>query len=158
MVVEGEPITNQPREEGIPSGLSLPFKISDIDALNGEINPIGVVRFSADQGASGHSGLDVPLYQGVDILAVADGEIVFLGSAGDPWGGKRIFHLLRGTTRGEGWAYIYEHVILKPGLEVGSIVKRGEVIATKAAPTGFTAHLQLSYLFNDYQFIRDIQC
>ena len=142
----------------VPSGLSLPFRIVDLDEFNGEINPIGIVRFSKDRPDIGHSGLDVPLAQGADIFAVADGEIVLLSSAGDPWGGWGIFQLLQGTRTGEGWGFIYEHVTPKPGLQVGSWVKRGEVIATKTAPAGFTAHLQLSYLFNSYEYISDIKC
>lgn len=37
---------NVPQSPQMPTGFSLPFKIQDIDQLNGEINPIGIVRFS----------------------------------------------------------------------------------------------------------------
>jgi len=87
-----------------------------------------------------------------------DGNIVILGSAGDPWGGEKIFQLLSGTSAGEGWGFIYEHIKARSDLRVGSSVRRGEVIATKIAPEGFTAHFQLSFLFNNYEFIRDVQC
>lgn len=162
LVQEADPSHNVSQDSfqspQVPFDLSLPFKIEDIDELNGEINPIGVVRFSLDEPSVGHSGLDVPLLEGAEVFAVDDGEIVLLGSAGDPWGGQKIFQLLEKTNTGEGWGFIYEHVTPRFGLRVGEFVKRNEFIATKTAPAGFTAHLQLSYLFNQYQYIRDVQC
>lgn len=140
------------------NNLILPFEIKDIDEANGVINPIGVVRFSKDQSDIGHSGLDVPLLEGAPVYAVGKGQIVLIKEAGDPWGGRGIFHLLQPTTQGEGWAYIYEHVTPAEGLKQGDTIKKGDLIAHKTPPQGFTAHFQLSYLFNNYQFTRDITC
>lgn len=142
----------------IPSGLSLPFKISDIDGENGALNPLGLVRFSKDQGDIGHPGIDFTLIENASVYAVADGEIVLIDTAGDQWGGMKIFQLLEKTAEGEGWGFLYEHVKGVEGLKVGDKVVRGELIATKAAPMGFTAHFQLSRLFNNYQFIREPIC
>lgn len=147
---------NSPSE--VPSDLSLPFNISDIDGENGEINPIGVVRFSKDEGDVGHSGIDVPLFENSPIYAVSNGKIVVIQEAGDPWGGMGVIQLLKGTVDGEGWGFVYEHINLGDGLLEGDEVKRGEVIGSKAAPAGFTAHFQLSRLFNNYRFLSDIQC
>ena len=54
--------------------------------------------------------------------------------------------------------YIYEHVTPSPNLKAGSTVTVGEEIATKTAPKRFTAHFQLSYTFNNYEFTRGMQC
>lgn len=140
------------------NNLELPFNISDINDLMGEINPIGVVRFSLDESGTGHSGLDVPLKFGAPIKAVADGKIVLTGEAGDSWGGKKAFQLLKPTRSGEGWAFLYEHIKLADDLKVGKEYKTGDIIGTKAAPDGYTAHFQLSYNFSDYEYIRDVQC
>lgn len=143
---------------GIVFEFSLPFKIEDIDFFNGEINPVGVVRFGKDQPDIGHSGIDVPLNQYSEIFAVDDGEVVQIKTAGDPWGGMGITQLLEKTAEGEGWGFIYEHLIPKEGLRVGDMVKKGEVIGTKAAPAGFTAHFQMSKLFNNFEYTNDTQC
>ncbi len=141
-----------------PAGLYLPFNISDINEQQGVVNPLGVVRFSQDQPEYGHSGIDIPLNQGAPITAVSSGTIVAIKSSGDQWGGQDIVQLLTPTSPGEGWAYLYEHVIPSPSLKVGDEVKTGDIIATKAAPPSFTAHFQLSYVFNNYEFNQGMEC
>lgn len=150
--------TEEKMDIGIPTNLSLPFNIADIDEQNGEVNPFGVVRFNADLARYGHSGIDIPLRKDADIYAVADGRIVIIKPAGDPWGGMGIYQLLEETKTGEGWGFIYEHIKLASGIEEGSEVTKGQLIATKIAPKGFTAHFQMSYHFNTYQFTSDLQC
>jgi len=163
IVENEEELPNEPKPQvslsaGAPEGLSLPFRTEDIDEFNGGINPIGVVRFAKDRSEIGHSGLDVPLFEAAEIFAVADGEIVLIQSAGDPWNGQGIFQLLKQTSSGEGWGYIYEHIIPREGLKEGDVLKRGEILGIKAAPKRFTAHFQYSFLFNNFQYINNIQC
>lgn len=138
--------------------LKLPFNISDIDNTHAEINPLGVVRFSKDLEEVGHSGIDVPMKQKSNIYAVADGEIVLIESTGDDWGGMKIFQLLKKDKEGEGVGFIYDHVTPATNLKVGSKVTSGQVIAYKTAPRDFTAHFQLSRLFNNYKYIDNILC
>lgn len=168
--VESEIIATQPKEKRAGSqvpnptnnssgiDLILPFNISDIDEQNGEVNPLGVVRFNKDQAEYGHSGIDIPLKQGAPIYAVADGPIVLVKPAGDPWGGQGMFQLLQATASGEGLAFIYEHITPAAGVKNGSEVKAGDLIGTKTAPAGFTAHFQLSNTFNNYEFIKGMEC
>ena len=139
-------------------GLELPFNTSDIDQQNGEVNPLGVVRFSKDLAEFGHSGIDIPLTQGAPIYAVADGPVVVLKSAGDPWGGQGMFQLLQSASAGEGWVFVYEHVTPVAGIKNGSELKTGDLIATKTPPARFTAHFQLSAAFNNYEFTRGMEC
>lgn len=153
-----EPPTENVFIDEIPEELTIPFKISDIDNENGELNPLGVVRFDKDQSDIGHGGLDFPLKQYVPIYAVADGDIVVIKSASDPWNGMAIFQILQETREGEGWAFMYEHVIPAVDLKVGDKIVRGQQIATKAAPVEFTAHFQLSRLFNSFQYTKEPIC
>jgi len=167
---DSENIVKQPKDEQLNkraqntsnnfSGidLSLPFNIDDIDEQRGEVNPLGVVRFSKDQPEYGHSGVDIPLKQGAPIYAVANGPIVLVKSAGDPWGGQGVFQLLKSTANGEGWAFIYEHISPAAGMKSGSEIEAGDLLGTKTPPVGFTAHFQLSYVFNNYEFTRGMEC
>lgn len=77
-------IENKTETKSVKGSLWVPFKIKDIDGKKGEVNPMGVVRFSKDMPDIGHGGIDIPLFKDATITAVADGEIVLLGSAGDP--------------------------------------------------------------------------
>jgi len=142
----------------VPIELSIPFNVEDIGLLKGEVNPLGVVRFELDQGDIGHSGIDIPLKQGSPIYAVADGPVVITGSAGDPWNGEKLFQLLQETSKGEGLAFIYEHIEIGEGIVVGTELKKGEIIGTKIPPDSFTAHFQLSQVFNDFQYTSDNRC
>jgi len=152
--------SNEPKTEtkSVKGSLFVPFQTKDIDEKNGEVNPMGIVRFSKDMPEFGHGGIDIPLFKGAPITAVADGEIVLLGSAEDPWGGEEIFQLLEKTGEGEGLAFIYEHITIVKGLKNGDKIKKGDLLGNKTAPTGFTAHFQLTSLFNNFQFSRDDQC
>jgi murein DD-endopeptidase MepM/ murein hydrolase activator NlpD len=145
-------------EDSVPTGLSIPFDINDINPLEGEVNPLGIVRFSKDQSDVGHPGIDIPLKQGSSVYAVDDGRVVLIDSASDPWNGMKVFQLLKETGKGTGWAYNYEHIKLAEGVEVGSELKKGDLVGTKAAPDGFTAHFQLSKVFNDFKYTSDAQC
>lgn len=142
----------------VPTGLSLPFNIIDINENNGDINPIGVYRFSKDTKGRGHSGLDIPLIKDSEIYAVADGEIILIESTGDQWGGMKMYQLLEQTGDGEGWIYNYDHVTPAKEVVEGKIAKRGELIATKTPPSNFTAHFELSKIFNNFQYTKDNKC
>ena len=146
------------KTSSIRGSLVVPFKIKDIDGKKREVNPMGVVRFSKDMPDIGHGGIDIPLFKDAPITAVADGSIVLLGSAGDPWGGEKIFQLLERTGGGEGLGFIYEHITIVKELKNGDKVKKGDLIGNKTAPNGFTAHFQLTNLFNNFQFLRDDLC
>lgn len=138
--------------------LILPFETTDIDPQNGVLNPIGVVRFSKDTSDSGHSGIDIPLFKESPVYAAIDGAIIKINKDVDPWGGQGIIQRINTTRPGEGWGFIYEHVTAAPGLKVGDLVKAGDIIAHKTARSGFTAHFQLSYFFNNFEFTRDNKC
>lgn len=151
---------NNRNTDSTPSftSLYLPFNLDDINLTQGDLNPLGVVRFDQDQSDYGHSGIDIPLAQGSNIFASTNGQIVLLGTAGDPWGGMKIGHLIEPTNDGEGWIFIYEHVTPLESLSIGDNVSQGDLIATKTAPNNFTAHFQLSYHFNEYEYSKNIQC
>jgi hypothetical protein len=142
----------------VPLNLSLPFNINDVHQTKGVVNPLGVVRFSQDQLNLGHPGIDIPLKQGSEIYAVADGDIVLIDIAGDPWGGMKVFQLLQQTGTGSGWAFIYEHIKLAKGVTVGTKLKKGTLVGEKIAPDGFTVHLQFSKVFNDFKYTSDATC
>jgi murein DD-endopeptidase MepM/ murein hydrolase activator NlpD len=148
----------EPENTGVPTNLSLPFKIEDVDLLHGEVNPLGVVRFDKDQGDIGHPGIDIPLKQGSSIFAVANGPVVLITSAGDPWNGMAVSQLLKKTGDGTGWVFTYEHIELAEGIIEGTELKRGDLVGTKKAPEGFTLHLQLSKFFDGFKYSRDPQC
>lgn len=144
-----------PSSSSVPDNLSLPFDVADISFDSGIVNPLGVIRGEQDN-EQGHGGIDFPLYKDSNILAVADGEVVRIKFASDPWGGMGIYQLLESSEDGEGWAFLYEHVT--PVVEIGSKIKQGDIIATKTPPNDFTAHFQLTFLFNNFEFTRDSQC
>ncbi|MAF81170.1 hypothetical protein CL628_04120 [bacterium] len=153
-----QPETSGPSDTYPRSDLVMPFDPADVDPLRGDINPLGVVRFDKDQPQYGHSGIDVPLNQNSPIYAVAAGEIVVVKSADDPWDGMGVWQLLEPTRPGEGWAFVYEHILLAPGIAVGEVLATGDLVGYKAAPSGFTAHFQLSAMFNNYKFSRGMEC
>ena len=151
------PVTN-PGTGAIPTGLALPVAPEAIN-LRGVINPFGVVRFSGDRAEVGHPGIDIPVDQGTELVAVGDGQIVSIDAATDGLPGDAVKVLLsRGPSEGTGWVFLYEHVNVSGGLGVGSQVSRGQVIATSATSAAFTNHLELSDTFNGYRFHRDQTC
>ena len=140
-----------------PGDLFLPFRIEDVGGGNEFISPFGIVRHSRDAG-HGHGGIDIPLNERAPIYAVADGTILSAEESSDGAGGSDVLLLLSGSG-GEGWGFLYEHVTLEPGIAVGSAVTRGQLIARNGLTTNRrNSHLQLTYLFNDYQFSRDHTC
>jgi len=132
-----------------PGELSLPINLEDYTPDVGIINPLGLVRSSKDNNI-GHPGIDFPIKKGSEHLAVADGEIIEVTSAGDPWGGEKITQLLEITGEGKGWTFIYEHA--KSVVKEGDKVVRGQVVAINQAPERFTNHFGLVEAFNDYQY------
>ena len=71
----GPSSTGSQATASIPSGLTMPMRVDDIN-LRGVINPFGVVRSSLDLASLGHPGIDLPLNTGAPIFAVAAGRIV----------------------------------------------------------------------------------
>ena len=154
-----DPDAPQAPDTTTPTGLALPVDVSQI--IEGAIvNPFGVVRSSLDNTAAGHPGIDLVSAMGSPLFAVADGVIVSVVPATDGFPG----HLVRivigsdaGT--GEGWLFLYGHVQLTAGLGVGSAVTRGQRIGDNSLEGERTSnHLELSWGFNSFQFLRDQRC
>ena len=62
-----------------------------------------------------------------------------------------------GDRPGEGWAFLYEHITLDRGVNVGDAVTAGQRIGVSAITVGAN-HMALEYLFNDFQFTKDHRC
>ena len=141
-----------------PVDLALPVPAAAL--LEGAIvNPFGVVRSSLDLVELGHSGIDLVSAQGTAIYAVGDGVIVSADDATDGFPGDAVRLLLStDAPQGEGWVFLYEHISLLAGLEVGSTVTRGEQIATNPLEIGRSNHLELAWVFNNFLFHRDQRC
>ena len=123
------------------------------------VNPFGVVRSSRDLAELGHSGIDLVSAQGTAIHAVGDGLIISVDAATDGFPGDAVRLLLStGAPEGEGWVFLYEHISLLVGLDVGSTVTRGEQIATNPLEIGRSNHLELAWVFNNFLFHRDQRC
>ncbi len=100
----------------------------------------------------------MPLKEAASIYAVADGTILSAEESSDGAGGSDVKLLISGSG-GEGWGFLYEHVVLEPGLAEGSVVARGQLIARNGLTTERrNSHLQLTYMFNGYMFYRDQRC
>ncbi len=140
-----------------PSDLFLPFNIEDVGGSNEFMSPFGIIRHSRDKG-HGHGGIDIPLNQNAPVYAVADGTILSAEQSTDGAGGFDIKLLISGSG-GEGWGFLFEHVMLVSGITVGSTVTKGQLIAGNGLTTDRrNNHLQLTYMFNDYTFFRDQRC
>ena len=140
-----------------PEGLFLPFKVGDVGGGSEFISPFGIIRHSRDSG-HGHSGIDVPLNQIASVYAVADGIILSAERSSDGAGGFDVKLLISGSN-GEGWGFLYEHVVFESGITVGNTVSKGQLIARNGLTTERrNNHFQLSYMFNDYIFFRDHTC
>ncbi len=146
--------------EAPPTELALPFDVTEVDADGGFFSPFGVVRWSLDRAEFGHSGIDIPLDEGADLYAVADGIILSVSASVDQRPGSIVTLLIDGRyPDGEGWGFLYEHVDLIEGLEIGSRVQRGDLIAVNPLrPLEANNHLQLTYLFEKYAFYRNHTC
>jgi murein DD-endopeptidase MepM/ murein hydrolase activator NlpD len=148
----------QPMFALLPTGLAMPVRVDDIN-LRGVINPFGVVRSSLDSGSVGHPGIDIPLTTGSPLFAVADGTIVSVIPTNDALPGSSVKVLLAADqAAGSGWIFLYEHLILSPGVGVDSVVTRGEQIGTTQVALGFTNHLELSHAFNGFEFLENQTC
>ena len=149
-----------PDNSDVPSGLASPFDASA--PLNGEefLSPFGVYRKSADRPEFGHSGIDVPMANGAPMFAVADGRIREIQPGSDERPGSVAQLLLAdGSDSDTGWIFVYEHIDLAPGIDVGTVVERGQLLGGNAMPTGVSNnHLQLTFVFNEQGFTRDHTC
>ena len=141
-----------------PVDLALPVPAAAL--LEGAmVNPFGVVRSSRDLAALGHSGIDLVTAQGTAIHAVSDGVIVSVDAATDGFPGDAVRLLLStDAPEGEGWVFLYEHISLLAGLDVGSSVTRGEQIATNPLEIGRSNHFELAWVFNNFLFHRNQTC
>ena len=141
-----------------PSNLALPIDLSAIN-LRGVINPYGVVRSSLDEGSTGHPGIDLPSNTGTSFYAVADGRVVSVEPVTDGWPGFAVKLLIaEGATAGTGWIFLYEHLVLVAGLAVDSQVTRGQRIGSNPLEPAITNHLELSWAFNNYEFLQNQTC
>ena len=123
------------------------------------VNPFGIVRSSLDLDEVGHPGIDLVSARGTAIHAVGDGVIVTVAAATDGFPGDAVRLLLStDAPEGEGWVFLYEHISLLAGLDVGSTVTRGEQIATNPLDIGRSNHLELAWVFNNFLFHRDQRC
>lgn len=144
----------------VPTGLTLPFDASASRQERDFISPFGVVRKSNDLPEFGHGGIDVPMANGAPIFAVGDGVIRDVEPSVDSRPGSVVELLLTDDPDAKlGWIFLYEHIDLEPGLEVGAVVKRGQQIGSNAMATGESNnHLQLTYVFTEEGFTRDHTC
>ncbi len=131
-----------------PSGLHLPFDIDDINTYRVNLNPFGVVRSFKDRPEYGHSGIDIPLKDKSPLYAVSDGVVIKKRDS-TKVGSDILLLLNKNTYQDEGWIFIYESIELGPGIEVGSKIKKGQLIAKKKGES-FSTHLQLSYWKSPY--------
>ena len=151
-------IEPQPTAALLPTGLAMTIRVDDINLL-GVINPFGVVRGSRDRAAVGHAGIDVPLNSGAPLFAVGTGPILSVRPSVDSRPGDLVRILLAADSMpGTGWVFLYEHVTLLNGLGVGSIVSRGQQMATNSMETGRNNHLELSHVFNELEFTENQTC
>lgn len=145
---------------GEPPSIGMPFAIEEL--LDEAINPFGVVRWSHDRALFGHSGIDLSLRFGAELVAVGGGEVVAIKPSPDPRPGLEIVLLLDDGAQaraGEGWAFIYEHVDLLDGIAAGTRVVRGQPLGVSPLrPEIGNHHLQITYIFTGYEFSRDHRC
>ncbi|MCZ6891304.1 MAG: M23 family metallopeptidase [Chloroflexi bacterium] len=154
---QGDDRLSQIEASAPPMDLFLPFRVGDVRGDDGFISPFGIIRHSRDAG-HGHGGIDVPLSESAPVYAVADGIILSAERPSDNAGGFDVTLLIQGAN-GEGWGFLYEHIVLKSGIAVGDLVSKGQLIATNGLTTDRrNNHFQLAYMFNGYMFSRDHRC
>jgi len=146
----------EPTPTAPPTNLALPFNIEDAVKNNIFVSPFGLIRHNQDKGL-GHGGIDIPLKPGDPIYAIADSIILENYPAPDGRGGFNIKLLITETNEGEGWGFLHEHITLTQGLDIGSKVKKGQLIATSSILEG-NNHMQLTYLFFNYEYTKDSKC
>lgn len=144
-----------------PTNLVLPFDVENMFGGNKFISPFGLIRHERDKG-HGHAGIDIPLSKGDKIYAVADGTIIFNTPATDGgkdnnFEGNNIVLLITKGREGEGWGFLYEHINLNSEINVGSAVRRKQLIGTSALTNG-NNHFGLVYYFNDFKYTKEPKC
>jgi len=145
-----------------PVNLALPFDAENMGGGNEFFTPFGLIRHERDKGY-GHAGIDIPLSQGDNIYAVADGTIIINepatdGGAGNNFEGNNVVLLItEGYSAGEGWRFLYEHINLNSGISVGSEISREQLIGTSSLTNG-NNHLGLVYYFNNFKYTKDSKC
>lgn len=147
---------------GAPLNLALPFDVEDAGGGNEFFTPFGLIRHERDKGY-GHAGIDIPLSRDDEIYAVSDGKIVANypatdGGEGNNFEGNNVVLLItEGYRQGEGWGFLYEHIDLISGINVGSVVSKGQLIGASALANG-NNHLGLVYYFNNFKYVKDPRC
>ena len=121
----GEPRVSSPSDPGItwPVDSASGFRLTS--------------RFGAERaGGRTHQGVDIAVCRGEEILAAADGLVIFAGSRGKAGNSIEIDH-------GGGWLTLYAHneMNLK---NAGQRVSRGDVIALMG-DTGQTSGVHLHF-------------
>ena len=129
--------------EVLPTGLNGPFDVADLSLDSGLISSFGLIRSARDSGI-GHGGIDFPTVADTPFYAVADGIIEQISDSSKS--GKDLHLRIGATQTGTvGWLFIYESVVLEPGIQVGTIVTRGQLIARNLNPAVPNNHVQLTY-------------
>ncbi len=150
-----EPLSDTQFLTGPPTDLALPFDVENMFGGNKFVSPFGLIRHNRDKG-HGHAGIDIPLSQGDSIYAVSDGEIIRNEPASDGPGNTIVLLIIK-DREGEGWAFLYEHINLNLGIDVGSQTSKGQSIGYSALVKG-NNHLGLVYYFNDFQYTKEPKC
>lgn len=103
-----------------------------------------------DQGARRHTGCDINAPEGTDLLACADGTIIFNGT--DSVAGNYI--VLLGT---DGTQYHYYHMVEPSTVPVGTVVERGDVIGHVGNTGNSRAnHLHFTIVTSDGHFVNPV--
>jgi hypothetical protein len=106
--------------------LGLPTAPENFDFVHGMVHPFGVVRSGLDIANLGHSGIDLQLKNGAEVLAMADGVIQKI-EADQSVDGLNFVVLSIGNSNS---AILYEHFLADESLEEGEVVSVGDVIGT----------------------------
>jgi hypothetical protein len=142
--------------QGISNNLSLPFNIEDLSKNSAILNPLGIIRHNKDKG-HGHSGIDFPLKQGSQIVAVSNGKIIEINKDSETEGDEKLVILLKDSGNGEGWVYVYEHILIANDLKIGDKINKGDIVGSHIQ-SNRTSHYQLSRSFNNYMFYEEGKC
>jgi hypothetical protein len=142
-----------------PTNLVLPLESADVTRMS-SINAFGVCRYAFEQERQCHGGIDLSVFAGSPIYAVADGVIIGVEPSTDHRPGKVVKLLLTtGQRPGEGWSFLYEHIDLMRELGVGDTVKQGQQIATSPGGSESTNHhLQLAHVFHGFEYFNHHTC
>ena len=145
-------------EQDPPGGLSSPVAVKDLP-MDRDLQPFGVVRSSKDTAEVGHGGLDLRMNKDAPLRAVADGVILAIAPVeGQPKESEVLLLLSTGPRPGTGWGFLYSHVRPAPGITVGERVQRGDLVAASFYGDGRSVHLELSYRFQAFLYMRNQTC